>query len=105
VLNGTQDPGDIFLNPLPWYEENGVALRAGVRAIGIDRAAKCVIAGDNSRQRYDTLILATGSRPFVPPVAGLKTDTGADKPGVYVFRTLDDCNRIAGHATKCRRAA
>ena len=31
VLAGTHDPQDIFINPLEWYEENGVTLHAGVR--------------------------------------------------------------------------
>ena len=29
VLAGTHDPKDIFLNPLAWYEENGITLHAG----------------------------------------------------------------------------
>ena len=29
VLNGSQDPGDIFLNPLAWYADHGVTLHAG----------------------------------------------------------------------------
>ena len=31
VLNGSQDPKEIFLNPLAWYEENKVTLHAGKR--------------------------------------------------------------------------
>ena len=105
VLNGSQEPTDIFLNPLDWYRENDVILHAGVRVTHIDRAAKMVVGDDGSTEAYDKLIIATGSRAFVPPMSGLKTPGGQDKPGVFVFRTLDDCNKIAGYATKCRRAA
>ena len=49
-------------------------------------------------------MIATGSRPFVPPIAGLKLPEGGHKPGVFVFRTIDDCTHIAGYANKCRRA-
>ncbi len=42
VLNGSQDPADIFLNPLAWYRDNGVTLHAGRRVTHIDRAAKTV---------------------------------------------------------------
>ncbi len=31
VLNGTQDPSDIFLNPLEWYAENNITLHAPAR--------------------------------------------------------------------------
>src|SRR5579863_6492357 len=105
VLNGTQNARDIFINPLEWYAENGIALHAGVRVQRIDRAAKLVIDAAERRFPYDKLLIATGSRPFVPPIAGLKRADGADKPGVFLFRTLDDCQKIAGYAVKCRRAA
>jgi nitrite reductase (NADH) large subunit len=109
VLNGSQDAGDIFLNPLEWYRENGITLHAPVRATRIDRIAKTVTGSNGRVEPYDTLIIATGSRPFVPPVEGLKAGPGIregeDKFGVFVFRTIDDCHKIAGYATKCRRAA
>lgn len=105
VLNGSQEPGDIFLNPLDWYRENDIRLHAGVRVTSIDRAAKRVTGADGTQEGYDKLLIATGSRPFVPPMEGLKLADGGDKPGVFVFRTIDDCTRIAGYASKCRRAA
>ena len=67
VLNGSQDPSDIFLNPLSWYEENHITLRAPVRVTAIDRAAKMVTGDDGQSVPYDKLLIATGSRPFVPP--------------------------------------
>ena len=38
VLNLSQRPTDIFMNPLAWYQENSITLHAGVRALTIDRA-------------------------------------------------------------------
>src|SRR5512138_677541 len=64
VLNGTQDAKEIFLNPLAWYEENGITLHAGKRVTRIDRDAKRVFA-DDVAVGYDYLVFATGSRPFV----------------------------------------
>ncbi|MGI4792371.1 MAG: nitrite reductase large subunit NirB, partial [Janthinobacterium lividum] len=54
---------------------------------------------------YETRRIAPGSRPFVPPREGLETPEGDPKHGVFVFRTIDDCHKIAGYATKCRKAA
>ena len=105
VLNGTQDASDIFLNPLEWYKENSVTLHAPARVTHIDRARQEVISDDGQVTPYDKLLIATGSRPFVPPMEGLTTPDGEPKHGVFVFRTLDDCHKIAGYATKCRRAA
>ena len=105
VLNGSQDPSDIFLNPLEWYAENDVTLHAPARVTNIDRARKEIHSNDGQVTPYDKAIIATGSRPFVPPMEGLRTPEGTDKHGVFVFRTIDDCHKIAGYANKCRRAA
>src|SRR5438876_11661889 len=98
VLNGSQDPKEIFLNPLSWYEENEITLHAGRRVSRIDRAEQVVYAGDELAVPYDRLVIATGSRPFVPPIQGTTLR------GVFVFRTLDDCRAIADYAKKCKRA-
>ena len=37
VVAGSSGPKDIFLNPIEWYERNGVSLRAGVRVEVVDR--------------------------------------------------------------------
>ena len=104
VLNGSQEPHDIFLNPLDWYQENEVTLHAGVRVTDINRPGKFV-SGDNGVEAiYDKLLIATGSRPFVPPIPGLYQEDGRFKSGIFVFRTIDDCNKIAGYATKCKKA-
>ena len=105
VLNGTQDAADIFLNPLEWYQENDVTLHAPARVTHVDRARQQVLSDDGQVTPYDKLLIATGSRPFIPPMEGLTTSSGEDKHGVFVFRTIDDCHKIAGYATKCRRAA
>src|SRR5690242_7912600 len=97
VLNGSQDAKEIFLNPLSWYQENDVTLHAGKRVTRIDREEK-VVHADGVSEPYDYLVLATGSRPFVPPMQG------TDKEGVFVFRTLDDCRKIADYARGRRRA-
>ncbi len=105
ILNGTQDHTEIFLNPLTWYEENDITLHAPVRATQIERYAKRVHADNGETYPYDKLIIATGSRAFMPPMEGLRTPTGELKHGVFGFRTIDDCNKIAGHTAGIRKAA
>ena len=99
VLGGFQDPSQLWLNPLDWYQDHGVFVHPGVRAETIDRRERVVVgAGGKVAEPYDALVLATGSRPFVPPMEG----TG--QRGVFVFRTLDDCETIAAYAQDCDRA-
>src|SRR5690349_25053340 len=55
VLSGSHDPKDIFINPLAWYESNGVKLLAGARVAAIDREARRVIAENGAIESYDHL--------------------------------------------------
>jgi nitrite reductase (NADH) large subunit len=105
VLARSQDPEDIFINPLEWYRDNGVTLHAGVRIRGIERRGRRVFRDDGGEDRYDLLVLATGSRAFVPPFIGLAGEEGGHKRGVFVFRTIDDCNAIIDYAAGAQKAA
>ena len=105
VLSGSHDPDDIFINPLSWYEENGVTLHAGTRVIGIDRKGKMAYGAGGLLLPYDKLVIATGSSAFVPPMEGLMDDDGVYKSGAFVFRTLDDCTEIINYADNAKKAA
>ncbi|MGW6547540.1 NAD(P)/FAD-dependent oxidoreductase [Streptomyces massasporeus] len=61
------------------------------RVTGIDRAARTVRCADGSVIAYDTLVLATGSNPVLPPLRGLFTENHQLPEGVHAFRTMDDC--------------
>jgi nitrite reductase (NADH) large subunit len=98
VLNGSYSESDVFLNTLDWYRDNEIRLLAGTRAAGILPRAKLVFAEDGTPVPYDKLIIATGSRPLVPPIEGVQMPDGRFKPGVFVFRTLEDCRAIAAFA-------
>jgi nitrite reductase (NADH) large subunit len=105
ILSGAQDASEIFINPLDWYEENNVKLHAGATVTEIDRSAKIVASENGIRERFDKLLIATGSRAFIPPMAGVTLPDGRTKPGVFGFRTIDDCNAIVLKAKQSRRAA
>ena len=103
VLSGEETDADIFLNSLPWYVENDITLHAGVRTTRIDRFSKLVYAvnsadGTTSQTPYDVLIIATGSRSFMPSIEGLRTADGELLPGVFAFRTIDDTRGMINYA-------
>ena len=105
VLSGTHDPKDIFINSLSWYQENNIKLHAGIRVTSIDRANKIAHGTDGISESYDYLVIATGSSAFVPPFEGLKSeDSDKNKDGVFVFRTLDDCEAISNYAAGGKKA-
>jgi nitrite reductase (NADH) large subunit len=105
VLNGSHQEGEIFLNSLDWYRQNGIRLHAGVRASNILRSARHVISEAGVSEPYDHVIIATGSVPFIPPIRGVTLPDGKLRPGVFAFRNLDDCRAITTFAAGKRRAA
>ncbi len=105
ILSGAQDISEIFINPLEWYEENHIKLHAGAKVGEIDRSAKIVVSENGISERFDKLLIATGSRAFIPPMAGVNLPDGRIKPGLFGFRTIDDCNAILLKAKQSRRAA
>ena len=105
ILDGSKTPADILLNPPDWYRDNCILFHAGRRVASIDRTAKVVTADDGSQERYDVLLIATGSRPFIPPIEGAHGADGTLKPGLFGYRTLDDCRNIAAAAAQARVAA
>ncbi len=102
VLAGTHNAFDIVTNPPDWYAANGIDLRAGVRVQRIDLAARQVIDECGNQTGFDSLVLATGSRPVLPPIRGLLTGDGSLVPGAFVFRTAEDCARMAAAASDAR---
>ena len=105
VLSRSHKPDDIFINPMSWYAARNITLHAGKRVERIDVRAKRVVAVDALAEHYDKLIIATGSSPVIPPLANVRDEHGTFKQGVFVFRTLDDCERIMRSAATARTAA
>ena len=98
VLAGEKTVDEIVINPRQWYAENRITLITGNPVTAIDRAAKTVTLADRGAQRYDTLLLATGSKPLAPPIPGLQL------PGVHAFRDIADVEAMIGAAGQHRRA-
>jgi nitrite reductase (NADH) large subunit len=81
------------------YERLGATVITGDAVIALDRAARCVTTASGRALGYDKLVLATGSRPFVPEIEGRQL------PGCFVYRTLDDLAAIRAAAARAQSAA
>lgn len=86
---------DLSLVSEGFFENHAIRFVAGEAVTAIDRTQKTVIGESGTHAHYDTLVLATGSYPFVPPVPG------HDRDGCHVYRTLDDLDGIRADATRC----
>lgn len=94
-----RDAEQLMLARQEWYAENGVELHVGDRANAIDRVKRVIHSDKGVEIAYDYVVLATGSFPFVPPVPGI------DKPGVFVYRTIEDLQNIIRYSGASRRCA
>jgi ferredoxin-nitrate reductase len=89
LLARSAGPGELELRPLSWYAKHRVDLRGGCRAQKLDVEARRIVDEAGGLHPYDALVIATGSRAFVPPIPG------ADLPHVDVFRTWRDADALA----------
>src|SRR5688572_17039897 len=94
-----RDAEKLMLARQEWYAEKGIELHLGDRAQSIDRKKYVVHSEKGVAIAYDYVVVATGSYPFVPAVPGIHL------PGVFVYRTIDDLERIIAYAAESKRCA
>ncbi len=116
VVAGGLTARDTRLKPAGWWAARHVEVHSGVRVVAADAVARTATLADSSvgggaatrTIEWDELVLATGSRAFVPPVEGLyAAEMGPDAPladDVVAFRTVDDCDAIVSAAERASTA-
>ena len=102
VLAGEQTLQDIVLNDWSWYEEHHITLHAGWTVTAVDRQRRVVHArnaqGDTCQTPYDRLLMATGSNPFILPIAGNSLE------GVLAYRDIADTQAMIDAAQTYQHA-
>ncbi len=98
VLAGEKKFDDIILNEEQWYQENNITLYTGHTIERIDRAKRTVYSDKGISLKYDRLLLATGSSPFIIPVPGHTL------PGVIGFRDIKDVEIMLDAAKTSKHA-
>ena len=78
------------------YARNRIHLIEG-RVAKIDAQAKQIEFASGEKLGYDTLLIATGSAPVIPPIPGI------DLPNVHTCWTIEDARAIAAKSGKGTR--
>ena len=78
------DKDDLFVKKQPWYDERKIDERLECFVEKIDTDKNVAILCDGEKIEYGKVLLATGARPFVPPI------TNIESKGVFAIRTIDD---------------
>ncbi|WP_278495859.1 nitrite reductase large subunit NirB [Pantoea vagans] len=89
--------GDLSLVGADFFALHGIELRSSCTVVAIDRQQRSLRDSAGNELAWDKLVLATGSRAFVPPVPG------HDGERCFVYRTLDDLDAIAACARHSQR--
>lgn len=78
---------DIVVFPNEFYEKQKIQMMLETEAKTIDRKRKVIIT-DKDEIPYDKLVLATGSKAFIPPIKGV------EKKGVFTLKEMRDVREI-----------
>lgn len=85
LLWGKTDLDRMKYRPDDFYKKNGVQTILGVSVVKINKEEKTLSLDNGEEISYEKLLVATGSKPFVPPMDGM--DKIAKK---FSFMSLDD---------------
>lgn len=97
-LRGQERFEDQLVNPADYYTQHDIKLRLGVRVTRVDPGRKVVGLDGGEEVPYDRLLVATGGRNRT------LTTPGAELPGIFQLRTVEDCDRIRAVARSGARA-
>ncbi|MCX5041602.1 FAD-dependent oxidoreductase [Aldersonia sp. NBC_00410] len=88
---------DTTLRPAEFFDENGIELRLGIAAAGVDPEARTLRLADGGEIAYDELVIATGLTPKRIP--GLP-----ELAGIHELRTVDDALALREELSAGQRA-
>jgi NADPH-dependent 2,4-dienoyl-CoA reductase/sulfur reductase-like enzyme len=94
ALTATAEPDPIPLSTSESYDEQGITVRTGARAVRLVASSRIVQLEDGSELAYDRLVVCTGGRPIIPPP--LKC------PGVLTLRTHADTRAVRAAVRRAR---
>lgn len=89
ILNEPELAGKLYLHPASWYEERRLEIRLGQNVVALDPQTRHLHLDSGLTETYDSLVIASGSQSFVPPVQGIS------RPGVHGLWTMQDALTVA----------
>jgi 3-phenylpropionate/trans-cinnamate dioxygenase ferredoxin reductase subunit len=98
-LAGTSGLESLWFRPQTFYDKHDIELLAGERVMLVDRLAHSVRMASGATISYDSLVLATGSNPWMPDWPGRDLD------GVVTLRTRQDADALSQRLKEARDVA
>ncbi|AIG97824.1 NAD(P)/FAD-dependent oxidoreductase [Archaeoglobus fulgidus] len=98
-LDGKIEFEKMYYRPPDFYEKMDVETKLGVRAVGVDVEAKKVLLENGEEVEYGKLLIATGGKPFIPPMEGL-----GGQSNVFTFLKMDDVLAVEKAIKEAKKA-
>ncbi len=89
---------EVFAYPPSWYDDAGVKVHLNTPIVRLFPERKVIVTADGKEYSFRKLLLATGSRPLLPPIEG------SELKGVFTLRTLEDALAIKNYSERCEKA-
>jgi 3-phenylpropionate/trans-cinnamate dioxygenase ferredoxin reductase component len=96
-LRGEARREDAYVNPVSWYEENGVELRTGTNAMSLDPEARTVKLQGGDEVTFGKALIATGANVNILRVEGAALDR------IHYLRAFGNSDNIREDAAKAER--
>ena len=87
-LRGEVGVDALLAEPAAFYDERGIEVLTGRRAVGLDLTGHRLTLDDDTSLRFDRLLLATGGRAVRPRFDGI------ERPWVHLLRTIADADAL-----------
>jgi 3-phenylpropionate/trans-cinnamate dioxygenase ferredoxin reductase subunit len=97
-LRGEASREDAYVNPVSWYEENGVELRTGTNVMSVDVEKRTAKLQGGDEVQFEKALIATGANVNI-----LRMD-GANLDRIHYVRTLGNSDNIRADGEKAERA-
>ena len=95
-IAGETDEKALVAKKESWYRDQKIELKLGTKVVDGDPSKKAVVTAEGEKIPFDKLLVATGSRSFIPPIKG------SDKEGVFALRSIQDARAILARARKAK---
>ncbi len=88
----------MLYRPKGFYRQNKIETKLGQKVTKIEAKKKEVVLENGEKISFNKLLIATGGKPFIPPIKGL------DKKGVFTFTTFDDAKKTQKFLPEVKKA-
>src|SRR3954463_16303469 len=96
-LRGESKREDAYVNPVSWYEENGVELRTGTNVMSLDAESRTAKLQGGDEVTFEKALLATGANVNILRVEG------AAQEGIHYLRAFGNSDGIREAAEGAER--